>query len=70
MTNVDPSEELIQVAERQLADADEAYRRDPSDANQHRIMKLGQSCAERGTLEKRGSLESLLHQRVTAARSV
>ena len=32
-------DELIQVAERQLADAEEAYRLDPSDANQRRIMK-------------------------------
>jgi uncharacterized protein (TIGR00251 family) len=39
MANVDPTEELIQAAERQLADAEEAYRLDPSDANQRRIMK-------------------------------
>jgi cold shock protein len=32
-------EELIQVAERQVADAEEAYRLHPSDANQRRIMK-------------------------------
>jgi hypothetical protein len=31
--------EVIQIAERQLAEAEEAYRRDPSDANQRRIMK-------------------------------
>ena len=39
MTPVDADEELIQVAERQLADAEEAYRLDPSDANQRRIMR-------------------------------
>jgi hypothetical protein len=33
------NEELIQVTERQLADAEEAYRLDPSDADQRRIMK-------------------------------
>ena len=32
-------DELIQVAERQLADAEEAYRLGPSDANRRRIMK-------------------------------
>jgi hypothetical protein len=31
--------ELIQITERQLADAEEAYRVDPSDANQRRVMK-------------------------------
>lgn len=36
---MDEKEELIQIAERQLADAEEAYRLDPSDANQRRIMK-------------------------------
>lgn len=39
MTEVDARNELIQVAERQLADAEEAYRVDPSEANQRRIMK-------------------------------
>jgi hypothetical protein len=39
MVEVDPNHELIQVAERQLADAEEAYRLEPSDANQRRIMK-------------------------------
>lgn len=33
------ADELIQIAERQLADAEEAYRLDPSEANQRRIMK-------------------------------
>jgi hypothetical protein len=32
------TKKLIQIAERQLADAEEAYRIDPSDANQRRIM--------------------------------
>jgi len=31
-------EDLVQVAERALADAEEAYRVDPSDANQRRVM--------------------------------
>jgi hypothetical protein len=31
-------EDLVQLAERALADAEEAYRLDPSDANQRRIM--------------------------------
>jgi hypothetical protein len=39
MTRVDADEELIQVTERQLADAEETYRDDPTDANQQRIMK-------------------------------
>ena len=39
MVEVDPDHELIQVTERQLADAEEAYRLEPSDANQRRIMK-------------------------------
>ena len=39
MTGVDPADELVQTAERQLADAEEAYRLDPSDANQRRIMR-------------------------------
>jgi hypothetical protein len=30
--------DLVQVAERALADAEEAYRLDPSDANQRRVM--------------------------------
>jgi hypothetical protein len=36
---VDANEELIQLTERQLAAAEEAYRLDPSEANQRRIMK-------------------------------
>lgn len=39
MAEVDPNHELIQVAERQLANAEEAYRLEPSDANRRRIMK-------------------------------
>jgi hypothetical protein len=38
MTHMDAHEELIQLTERQLADAEAAYRLDPSDANQRRIM--------------------------------
>jgi hypothetical protein len=36
---VDADETLIQITERQLADAEEAYRLDPTDANQRRIWK-------------------------------
>jgi hypothetical protein len=36
---MDRVDELVQIAERQLADAEETYRLDPSDANQRRIMK-------------------------------
>jgi hypothetical protein len=36
---VEPDHELIQIAERQLAEAEEAYRRDPSPKNQRRIVK-------------------------------
>ena len=39
MVEVDPNLELIQATERQLADAEEAYRLEPSGANQRRIMK-------------------------------
>ncbi len=35
---MDSPDELIQIAERQLAEAEEAYRTDPSEANQRRIM--------------------------------
>jgi hypothetical protein len=37
--DVGPDDELIQIAERQLADAEAAYRVDPSEANQRRIMR-------------------------------
>jgi hypothetical protein len=33
------NDELIELAERQLADAEEAYRLGPSEANRRRIMK-------------------------------
>jgi hypothetical protein len=36
---VDRDDELIQIAERQLAEAEKAYRSDPSPANQRRIVK-------------------------------
>lgn len=39
IASVDANEELIQLTERQLADAEEAYRLDPSEANQRKIMK-------------------------------
>jgi hypothetical protein len=39
MICIHADEELIQLVERRLADAEEAYRLDPSDANQRRIMK-------------------------------
>jgi hypothetical protein len=39
MVEMDTNDEVIQVAERQLADAEEAYRLEPSDANRRRIMK-------------------------------
>ena len=32
-------DELIQAAERRLFDAEQAYRADPSDANQRRVMR-------------------------------
>jgi hypothetical protein len=36
---VDRDDELLQIAERQLAEAEKAYRSDPSPANQRRIVK-------------------------------
>jgi hypothetical protein len=51
MTDVDADEELVQLTERQLADAEEAYRLDPTDANQRRIMKAWS--AERRAREAR-----------------
>jgi hypothetical protein len=33
------SDELVQAAERLLRDAEAAYRDDPSDANQRRVMR-------------------------------
>jgi hypothetical protein len=35
---VEHDDELVQIAERQLAEAENAYRLDPSAANQRRIM--------------------------------
>lgn len=58
MTGVGPDDELIQIAERQLADAEEAYRLDPSDANQRRIMgawsvvRRARDAREKGRAEK------------------
>ncbi|MFZ0384203.1 MAG: hypothetical protein WAL22_00935 [Solirubrobacteraceae bacterium] len=36
---MDSEDELIQILERQLAEAEKAYRSDPSSANQRRIVK-------------------------------
>jgi hypothetical protein len=55
MTDVDGNEELIQIAERQLADAEEAYRLDPSDANQRRIMRACQQYDELASRESAGA---------------
>jgi hypothetical protein len=38
MSEVD-ADELIQITERQLADAEQAYRLDPSEANQRKVMQ-------------------------------
>ena len=54
MADVDANEELIQVAERQLADAEEAYRLDPSDTNQRRIMKAWSAVRRARELQERG----------------
>jgi hypothetical protein len=32
-------DDLVQVAERELLEAEKAYRADPSDANQRRVMR-------------------------------
>lgn len=39
MAGVEDQDALIQIAERQLADAEEAFRRDPSDENERRIWR-------------------------------
>jgi hypothetical protein len=39
-------DELIQIAERQLAEAEKAYRSDPSPANQRRIVKCWDAVRE------------------------
>jgi hypothetical protein len=36
---MDSEQSLVQIAERALADAEEAYRFDPSDANQRSVWK-------------------------------
>jgi hypothetical protein len=58
MTDVDGNEELIQIAERQLADAEEAYRLDPSDANQRRIMRAWSAVRRARESRERGRDES------------
>src|SRR5579884_2309084 len=50
------AEDLVQIAERALADAEEAYRLDPSETNQRRAMKAWASvraARERAREEKR-----------------
>ena len=37
------TDELVQITERALYDAEQAYRLDPSDANQRRVMKAWDS---------------------------
>jgi hypothetical protein len=54
MAEVDASEELIQLAERQLADAEEAYRRDPSDVNQRKIVKAWSAVRRAREARERG----------------
>ena len=61
LTLVGADEELIQIVERQLADAEEGYRLDPSDVNQRRIMnawsavRRARGRAETGESEERRS---------------
>jgi hypothetical protein len=50
----DAGEELIQVTERQLADAEEAYQLDPSEANQRRIMKAWSAVRRAREARERG----------------
>jgi hypothetical protein len=62
MSDVHPNEELVQIAERRLADAEQAYRIDPSEANQRRIMKAwsvvrrARETQEEGHAEKPGAV--------------
>ena len=58
MTDLDANEELIQLTERQLADAEEAYRLDPTDANQRRIMKAWSAVRRAREATPRGRDES------------
>jgi hypothetical protein len=51
---VDANEELSQLAERQLADAEEAYRLDPSDVNRRRIMKAWSAVRRARGMRERG----------------
>ena len=43
---VDRDDELLQIAERQLAEAEKAYRSEPSPANQRRIVKRWEAVRE------------------------
>ena len=54
----DADEELIQLMERQLADAEAAYRIDPSDANQRRIMNAWSAVRRAREAQERRSDES------------
>jgi hypothetical protein len=38
MPEMDDADELVQIAERALADAEELLRQDPTEANQRRVM--------------------------------
>jgi hypothetical protein len=53
-------EELIRLTERQLADAEVAYRVDPSEANQRRIMKAWSAVRRARGEEEANPLNPLL----------
>lgn len=59
MIGIEADEELIQLVERRLADAEEAYRLDPSDANQRRIMKAWSAVAEHGKSQNPAAMNRL-----------
>ena len=64
---MDRDDELVQIAERQLAEAEKAYRSDPSPANQRRIVKRWDAVREaRG---ERTAGEDNLPQWLTRPRS-
>jgi hypothetical protein len=65
MVGVD-ADALIQITERQLADAEEAYRLDPSDANQRRIMKAWSAVRRAREAQQDVTVRSLLHDRATS----
>lgn len=49
---------MIQIAEWQLANAEEAYRLDPSDANQRRIMKAWSAMRRARDAQRGGRTET------------